>query len=188
MIHIFHPDGRVLPLDATRKATVSNSITLATHPMEEGAPVVDHAEPVNEEVSFACNITETPTARQRDEVSADGTIVTKGKAGPSRVLAAVDFLKDCVGVKLDIEDLAGRVSYTDMLLKSYPFDMQLVRTSKFTLGFMKPRFVEPTSTGIPPRSDVPATITNEPPDEQGETEEKKLEKSIFFSLGTKEDG
>lgn len=174
MIHIIHPDGRTLALDVVESLSVSNSVTVAKHPVERGAPVSDHAEPSNESLAFACKITETPTQDQKDgQGILFGTDVTKGKSGPARVLAAVDFLKDCVGQLLDIEDAGGRIAYVDVLLTQYPFDMQLVRSSAFTLGFDIPRLVEAVDVSIPAKPSVPSTLNKKKDDESGGTEEKQ---------------
>ncbi len=171
MIHIIHPDGRTLALDVVESLSVSNSVTVAKHPVERGAPVSDHAEPSNESLAFACKITETPTQDQKDGQGVFfGTDVTKGKSGPARVLAAVDFLKDCVGQLLDIEDARGRIAYVDVLLTQYPFDMQLVRSSAFTLGFDIPRLVEAVDVSIPAKPSVPATLVKPGDPDSGGTE------------------
>ncbi len=187
MILILHPDGRFLALDATIDATFSNSVSVAKHPIERGAKTIDHVEPVNEEIILTCVMTETPTQRQADAtfpgygiqqvtsesvVEDDGTPAIVGKLGPDRITAVVDFLRDCVGELVDLVSSEGRFYSTDLLLTQFPYKWRLVRSSTFTLGFVKPRLIEATSVAIPPRAIVPATITDESEEAEGGTVEE----------------
>jgi len=188
MLQILHPDGRSLILDVTMTADVSSSIAVAKHPIEVGAPAVDHAERQNDEWVFSCKVTESPTTSAMNRGShLNGTRnVLQGISGPERVAAAVAFLEDCVGELISFWlDNSGRVSVTNAMLTQFPRKHSIVRSVPFTLHFVKPRLVRPRDVRIPPRQVVPATISDEGPAQDGSTDEARDvdDKSIPDQIG-----
>lgn len=186
MIQILHPDGRVLQLDATTKIEVGRTVTVAQHPIERGAPSVDHVEPENDTLTITAKITETPTEGAQVDtnaviteglngrrVEAQGvTSVTEGLTGIDRVQAAVDFLRACVGELVDVIASSGRFVWTNCLLTAYPNDLSIVRASTFTLQFMIPRLVNVSWATIPALPSVPASLQKET--EKGATSTEDL--------------
>jgi len=194
MLLILHPDGRVMPLDVVTDMSVSETAVAAEHPIEEGAPVVDHVEKKNVVWTFGCKITETPTETVRDldfsgsgnvaNSAASGQDVLTGIAGTLRPLFAVEFLRDCVGVRLDIVSTEGRLSEVDLLLTQWPQQVGLLRNRSFTLTFVQPRFVTTENVPVPPRKTVPASVTSDPKEvnkSPDEVEEPQAQ-SVFHAM------
>lgn len=175
MLIILHPDGRLLPLDVVTDYSISRTASAAEHPMEEGAPVVDHVELKNEVHTFGCAVTETPSDTQRDfDGAALGfgvTDVLTGRTGLDRIEAAVAFLNDCVGYKVDAWSSSGRFAAIDLLLTSWPTQQTIIRKAEFTLTFLKPRFVTLENVPVPPRKAVPAEVSSETQEADKGTEE-----------------
>lgn len=175
MIQILHPDGRVLQLDATVSVNVGRSATVAQHPLERGAPAVDHVEPDNDTVSISGKITESPTeGAQENTTAVEGynvSSVTTGLTGSDRVQAASDFLRDCVGEFVDIVSSTGRFVYNNCLLAQHPYDFKLVRASEFMLQFVIPRIVNVEWTTIPALQ-TPAALQKDQETGAVATEEK----------------
>lgn len=162
MIQIRASNDRVLQLDATTQVNVSRGATVATHPMEVGAPAVDHVEPHNAGLTIVGKITESPTAGwQENTDNIEGyniTSVTAGLSGIDRVHAAADFLSDCMGQFVDVVSSEGRFYYVNCLLTDYPNDFSIMRGTAFTLQFVLPRLVEVEWATIPR---LPPTLKKE---------------------------
>lgn len=178
MILILHPDGRFLPLDATTRVSVSRGNIIAQHPMEEGAPTTDHAEPGNAQLVFSCRISETPLESAK-EFAAYGDNVTHGHTGSDRIFWVESFLQSCLGELLTIVSTEGRFIYLDVMLAQYPFEWSISRAAPFTLSFTEVRIVRSEEARIPPKKVVPATITDEEKEAAEKAYVEDLDRSIL---------
>lgn len=184
MILIFHPDGRVLRLDRADIVGVTEGARAAERPIEEGAPAIDHVEPMNISIQITATITEVPFAGdQADSVVSwySDVSVLRGLTGPRRVLAAADFLRDCVGQFVDIILDGPRAGwgYTDCLITQWPHEFRLVQSSPFTLQFIRPRLVQIERTTIPPRRGTPADMPKQEEAGTGEAPPETAEDVAF---------
>jgi hypothetical protein len=186
VIQVYHPDGRVIFLDAVESVQVSQGASVAQHPMESGAPASDHAEISQITLAMTAHITENPTEAQSSQEAELSllfperglvTDVLANLSGPARVRAAVEFFQSCVGEYLEI--VSGRFRYENCLISQFPHDWKRKQTSTFTLSFVKPRQVVVQSVLIPPRRVVPPAMADGEDGGPGGTEVPKEDISIF---------
>lgn len=173
---ITRPDGQFLTLDAAEAIVLSPAVDVTEHPIEDGSPVSDHAQPRPLEVAIRGIVTESPLGG--------------GEGGPERVDRALTFLRECVGLPLTVESpRIGVVS--NLVLTGYPQRFTVSRSVPIDLTLRQVRIAETGSVQIPPR--LPReTVAVEAPDEQDagnqptedDTNEaaKQRDRSALFSL------
>ena len=184
MIQIVHPDGRILYLDSTMSMSVTEGASPALHPIEGGANAVDHVEVTSTTLSISALITENPSQFQQDHrADHEGFIsvseywdVLSYLEGPSRLEAALAFLRDCVGEFVDV--ISGRFWYSDCLLTAWPHEWSIKQAHPISLSFTLARRVNVSLVDVPPSKAAPPSSQKKKDKGEGGTEDAP-DKSIL---------
>lgn len=174
-VSIIRADGSTtLSFDGVLDYTLTSSVAVTDHPIEDGSSVSDHAQKQPKTLSVRGIVTETPY----DNVDSSG--------GPDRVARALEFLDAAAGELLTVvTERFGTLS--NMALTRYPttadqvrrllFDVELKAIKVATAGLIDIPPTAPTTSsaaaGLPDEQDVgeqPTTTTDEEPaQEAGDT-------------------
>ena len=139
-------DGRALTFDLTTRITFSPSVTVTSHPVEDGVDISDHARVNQLRVSLKGLVTETPFRRAG---------VTGGEA---HVLAAIRFLNESAGQQLTLVT-ERRGTHRSLLLEQWPHDLTVVRNAIFDISLVQVRVASTTSASIDVESPVDESST-----------------------------
>jgi hypothetical protein len=131
-------NGEALEFDASPEQRHSPSAAVSTQPIDDGAAIADHSEKNARKIKVEAITTATPFV-SRDESPPDNPIQS-----------ALDFLESAAEVPLRLEtSLDG--TYEPVLLKRWPYTVDVVRDRGFSLEFVQVRIADARTVRIPER-------------------------------------
>jgi hypothetical protein len=152
-VSIIRDDGSALTFDGVLDYTLSSSVNVTDHPIEDGSTVSDHAQVQPKRLTVRGIVTETPY----DNVDNVG--------GPDRVARALEFLDAAAGELLTVvTERFGTLE--NMALTSYPTTADQVRRLLFDVEFKAVRIAVAGLIDIPPSAPATPSAASGLPDEQ----------------------
>lgn len=146
---IVRDNGDVLVFDATITYTLSGSVAVSEHVVEEGVVFADHAQPQPTTLSVRGVVTESPFAFQSDV------------GGRAHVDAARDFVIAIQGERVTVVcDAFGTLE--NMALTRWEAPKTLAQDLRFTLDLKQVRVATATFVTISPEQVAVASTTAEP--------------------------
>lgn len=123
----------------------SPQVAVTSHPVEQGAEVVDHAQTLPFAFTAQVYVTESPL----------------GTPEPAAVEQAVTFLEQAQRRLLNVT-VDGDGTWTSCLLTRWPHSKSAIAGRGFALAFQQVRIASALSVPIPPRKPAPVARTGAP--------------------------
>lgn len=174
-ISIIADDGvRTQTFDVVREYTLTSQVNVTDHPVETGANVADHAQPLPKLLSMRAKITETPFAY----VSLSG--------GAARVQQALEFLDSIAGTLVTV--VSSRFgTMSNMAITRYPTTATATRALEFDIEFKRVNLAEAGLILIPPEAPTTSSASSGLPDEQDVGEQPTTDTSTTEATSQESD-
>lgn len=174
---IIAADGSTLTLDATITYTLSSSVDVTEHPVEDGADIGDHAQRKPKLLTIRGIVTESPFSNVDDT------------GGLARVQRALEFLDSIAGTLVTVVTQAFG-TMESMAITRYPTTRDRLRKLEFELEFKQVRVATASLVSITPDTPISTDANGLPvsaavglPDEQEAGEQSTTDTSAASTGG-----
>ena len=178
-------DGATFSFDVVEYYTLTSSVDVTEHPVEQGSNIADHAQVKPKVLGFAGIVSETPF----DYIDTAG--------GPDRIKRALDFLDSIAGQLCTVVcEVFG--TYENMAITRYPARRGKLRKIDVDVEFKQVRLAEaglitiapsapaantPAAANFPDKKDIGEQPTKAAPSTTQDTANRSLLLDLLDSVG-----